>query len=150
MIRPGAALSIRPAALPIRLAALALCLAALAACSSISPPVVEASPLPDTTDTRGPYQVLARVHSKERRGISSVELVWHNAAVGPGQAVRVVMQPDESGNWQGQIPGLGRGAIVAYHVEALDDAGDRGYDPPESERAARCGAEYCFSVLPAP
>ena len=124
--------------------------ASLVACSSIEPPAVEASPLPDTADTRGPYPVLARATAKAHRSISSVELIWHNAALGPGQAVRVAMRPDGQGNWQAEIPGLGHGAQVAWHVEALDDAGDRGYDPPESERSARCGPEYCFTVLPAP
>jgi len=122
----------------------ALVLAMLAACSPIEPPVVEGSPLPDTSDTRGPYPVAARVRT--RRDLRIVELVWHNAAVSAGQAVRVRMERDDAGAWRAGIPGQGPGAVVAYHVEAEDSEGDRGYDPPDSERVARCGAEYCFTV----
>ena len=128
---------------------LALLLLALAACSPLEPPIVECTALTDTTDLNGPYAVEARVTA--RRSIDRVELVWHNAAVSPGQAQRTRMDLDErSGIWRGAIPGLGRGAVIAYHVEATDDSGDLGFGPPGAAVGTRCGDEFCFSVLPVP
>lgn len=123
-------------------------LGALPACSPYEPPVVEAAALPDTLDTNGPYPVAARVAA--RRSISKVELIWHNAAVGPGEAVHVAMAQDDQGVYRASIPGNGRGAVIAYHVEATDLSGDTGYAPPEAATGTRCGAEYCFHVVPTP
>ena len=145
---PPAVRSRAPRLLALCTALSAATLAALPACSPYEPPVVDASALPDTLDTKGPYPVAARVTA--RRSISRVELVWHNAAVGPGQAVHVAMVQDELGVYRAAIPGNGKGAVIAYHVEAQDQAGDTGFAPPEAATSARCGAEYCFRVLPAP
>jgi hypothetical protein len=110
--------------------------------------VVEGSALGDTLDTRGPYQVTARVSA--RRSIQLVELVWHNAAIGPGQAVHVPMVDDGTGVFHASIPGSGQGAVIAYHVEAEDSSGDRGYWPEAAASGTRCDQERCFKVLPAP
>src|SRR3954470_7422503 len=101
-----------------------LALVVAAACSPVEPPVVEANALADTADTAGPYAVEARVSA--RREITRVELVWHNTAAAGRGALRTVMEHDVSGVWRASIPGLGRGARVAYHVEAIDAEGDRG------------------------
>jgi len=103
---------------------------------------VAASALDDTSDTRGPYPVEARVSSK--RSLSRVELVFHE---GHQPAVRLSMSADELGIWRADLPGFGPDATVAYHVEALDDLDDRGYGPPTAVARAGCGAEYCFHVL---
>jgi hypothetical protein len=129
------------------LSALALLLL-LPSCSPVEPPVVQVAALSDTTDTVGPYAVAAVVTA--RRPIGKVALVWHNAAVGPGQAVHVAMVEDDLGVWRAAIPGSGRGAVIAYHVEAEDSSGDRGYAPPDTASGVGCAQEYCFSVLPAP
>ena len=140
---------------PALLRAAALC-ALLAACSPYEPPVVEASALSDTLDTRGPYQVAARV--KARRSLKVVELIWHNAAIGKGQGVHVAMTDDGTGVFRAVIPGSGLGAVIAYHVEAEDDFGDRGYWPEGAASGTGCAAqqppspppESCFKVLPSP
>jgi hypothetical protein len=134
--------------LRLRAARIACAVLLAAACSPYEPPVVEASALGDTLDTQGPYQVAATV--KARRGVKLVELVWHNAAVGTGQAIHVVMVDDGSGVFRGLIPGSGQGAVIAYHVEAEDDSGDRGYWPEAAASGGRCGQEQCFKVLPVP
>ena len=92
--------------------AAALCgvaLALLPACSPFEPPVVEAAALADTQDSQGPYPVAARVTA--RRSISKVELVWHNAAIGPGQAVHVAMAQDDQGVYRAAIPAQCSGAL---------------------------------------
>ena len=124
----------------------ALWLAVVAAgCSPVELPVVEVSALPDTADTAGPYSVGARVQA--RRPIAQVELVWHNVAAGAA-ASRASMAQDAGGVWRATIPGYGRGARIAFHVEALDEEGDRGAGPPAAASASGCAAELCFAVLP--
>lgn len=133
----------------MRPALTALALALAAACSPVEIPLVFATTLSDTTDALGPYPVEARVSA--RRSIASVELVWHNAAVGPGQAERGLMVQDaQTGVYRALLPGLGRGATIAYHVEATDSQGDTGFWPPGSETGTRCGDEVCFQILPRP
>jgi hypothetical protein len=121
-----------------------LVLLALCACSPVEPPSVEVAPLPDLADARGPYPVAARVRT--RRSLAAVELVWHDQAAGGSGAVHVAMVADDQGVWRASIPGVGSGGVIAYHVEALDDENDRGYDPPQSGRSSGCGSEYCFTV----
>jgi hypothetical protein len=105
-------------------------------------PVVEASALPDTADTAGPYAVSARVTA--RRPINHVELVFHDVAAG-ASATRVEMS-QQGDLWTASIPGYGHGARIAWHVEALDEEGDRGTAPPNATTG--CASEYCFSVTP--
>ena len=118
----------------------------VAACSPVEPPIVEASPLADTADVRGPYEVTAKVQA--RRALDRVELVFHNLAAGAA-SVRVPMQQG-AGLWTGNIPGHGRGARIAFHVEAVDSSGDLGVAPPRSDIEGGCGVELCFSVVPPP
>lgn len=118
----------------------------LLGCSPIETPAVDASSLPDTADTTGPYVVLARVRA--RRPIDRVELVFHDVAAGAA-AVRVGMSLQD-GLWKASIPGYGRGARIAWHVEAVDEEGDRGDAPPEASSQSGCSAEFCFAVLPPP
>ena len=123
---------------------LAAAASSLAACSPVEVPAVDASALPDTSDSAGPYAVAARVTA--RRAIARVELVFHNtAASSPG--ARVPMEKDAGGVYRASIPGFGAGARVAYHVEAIDSEGDRGAAPPEAIAQSGCGPELCFTVL---
>jgi hypothetical protein len=122
----------------VRLVAVLLLLCACA--SPVEPPMVQVSPLDDTTDTRGPYAVTARVTSK--RNLRSVELVWHDFAAGPLATARVPMAQDDLGLFRAAIPGHGAGARIGYGVEAVDDEGDRAADP--------AAGLYLFSVLPSP
>ena len=119
-------------------------LSSLNACSPIEPPQVDASALPDTTDHTGPYEVTARVQA--RRSIDSVVLVWENASEDTVQAVRTPMAQDSAGVYRATIPGQGAGALIAFHVEATDSAGDTAADPTFGS-IAQCGDNYCFHVL---
>jgi hypothetical protein len=137
----------------LRTSALAISFAALCACAPFEPPVVEAAALGDTADTQGPYVVEAHVRS--RRSIDRVELVWRNAAAGTsaapgGPVIRVVMGEEGDGLYRATIPGSGRGALIAYHVEATDSSGDTGSWPASAVRCPSSTQEACFSILPAP
>jgi len=123
-------------------------LLAVSACSPIEPPQVDASALPDTTNSSGPYEVTARVQA--RRSIESVVLVWENTSEDTVQAIRVAMVADIAGVYHGEIPGQGAGALIAFHVEATDSSGDTAADPTFGS-VAQCGDQYCFHVdAPAP
>jgi hypothetical protein len=113
-------------------------------CSPIEPPVIDASALPNTTDTTGPYEVTARVQA--RRSIEAVTLVWRDLPADAIDAKRLPMTQDSAGVYHASIPGQGVGAQIAFHVEATDSAGDTSAAPVAGS-TAQCGDEYCFDVL---
>ncbi len=129
---------------------------ALAACGNVNAPSVQAAPLHDTRDPVGPYQVTAVTTGTD---VATVRVVFR--AEGAAQAATVDLQEIARNRWQGGIPGYPAGTTVHWYVEAEDQDGNVGYDPPEAEGGdGTCldqlapgaptptgGAAYCFSVL---
>ncbi|MCG3172926.1 MAG: hypothetical protein GMKNLPBB_01098 [Myxococcota bacterium] len=114
-----------------------------------SPVIVETTRLTDTSDTVGPYEVLASV--RDDRGILEVNLWWGPAsAPQTGQAfTKTPMSQVAEGKYRGLIPssadgaaGFPPGSTIRYFVEAVDNDNNRTRDPPE-------GA-FAFRVLPPP
>lgn len=131
-------------------------LLALAGCGSTRAPSVQASPLHDTTDSVGPYQVTAVTTGTD---VTSVKVVFR--AEQATQSAARPLKEIAKNRWQGGIPGYPAGTTVHWFVEAEDTDGNVGYDPPEAASGdATCldtlgpgaktppgGAAYCFSVL---
>ena len=139
-----------------RLVLAAAVLGALAACGNVNAPSVQAAPLQDTRDPVGPYQVTAVTTGTD---VATVGVVFR--AEGAPQAATVDLKEIARNRWQGGIPGYPAGTTVHWYVQAVDQDGNVGYDPPQAELGdATCldqlpagaatpagGAAYCFSVL---
>jgi hypothetical protein len=97
------------------------------------------TPLPDTTDTTGPYVAIAKVTANIGNTITAVELYYD---VGAG-FVKVTMtatgNPDE---YSGNIPGQQAPKEVAYYLRAADNLGNTRTSPDN----APGGGTYRFGV----
>jgi hypothetical protein len=101
----------------------------LAGCNAIFPNVQEVRLVSDTNDTRGPYQVRARV--LDLAGVTTARLLFTGVPLGEGTTTtgtvdmhRLPRVPGESEErFSGGIPGFTTGTTVRYAVEVCNHLG---------------------------
>ena len=84
---------------------------------------IEFTPLPNTTDTAGPYSLSAILTPPSpSAGVSTASVYYR---VQPASTFQVAAMAPGAGvdEWVGSIPGQLDGSLVEYYVEAVDDIG---------------------------
>jgi murein tripeptide amidase MpaA len=82
----------------------------------LNSPVITHTPLPDTTNTAGPYVVSADITSPVGLQAGATTLYWQTS----GAWTPVTMINTGGNTWTGNIPGQPDGTWVRYYVETMD------------------------------
>lgn len=115
---------------------------ALLACSPDRPPQVDVLAPASTTDTTGPYEVVAVIRDEGEP--VRAELYWRSADLAPARPIKLVRDGD-SDRWRAGIPGRPTGSIIYFRLEIEDDEGHVVRLPAWSGDAP---AEYELTVGP--
>lgn len=90
-------------------------------------PQISHTPLHDTEDLTGPYDVFAAVTSNVAPIDSVILFYW--TSLNPGATTSVVMAPVVGDTFHAQIPGPGAEADIFYYIYAVDTTGAFNTDP---------------------
>ena len=115
----------------------------IAAAATLAEPLdmqITHTPLPDTQNATGPYQVIADVTSLTGANVTSVTL--HYSGDGGQTFSTAPMNPNGS-TYTGWIPSFGSPVTIEYYIESLDDQGGYEVDPPGVESG---GEPHSFFV----
>lgn len=76
--------------------------------------VADLLPLPDTSDTVGPY--VLTVHVEESSEVARARVVWF-VGDGAAPAPLPLVRTEDSDRWEALMPGQPEGSVVMYRVE---------------------------------
>ena len=120
-------------------ATLVVTLVLLSGCETESPTLLEASILQDTSDTTGPYQVMAQVIGDPETTV--VELRYHREG---DTEVTVSMEHYDGLVWAANIPGQPTGSRILYFV-AVADVDE--LENPQTLPEAAPTSQYAFRIV---
>lgn len=101
-------------------------------------PTIRHTPLADTRNTDGPYQISATITPGRSAGLSSVALCWRIDGV---MVDTTIMTADQDNRFIAEIPGSGTEGLYEYFIVATDRDGSVSFAP-----YAAPAQLYSFSV----
>lgn len=120
--------------------------ALVAACGPGRAPIVDVTPIPDTTDTVGPYRLTVVIQDDGE--IRSARVRWFTDAIHTPQPLDLV-RDGESDRYTAGLPGQPAGTQVRYLVEVEDDEGRLVTQPPAA-RPDEPLTTFTFTILGSP